>query len=122
MSISLIFVMDVKGNEFSNIDSDANPNMKTLSNPIFTHNEYSSQNESFTVLMNEPGSVHLSFTCSDGVTVLLLWSGVHAYFLPEHYPVEGSIPPLPDGGNILSNYISTLLMIISSARELIMKI
>jgi hypothetical protein len=46
-------------------------------------------------LLNEKGSVHLSFTKEEGACLLVLWSGSHANIRKEDYPPTGVLPTLP---------------------------
>jgi hypothetical protein len=47
-------------------------------------------------LVNEKGSVHLSFTKEEGACLLVLWSGSHANIRKEHYPPLGVLLELPE--------------------------
>jgi hypothetical protein len=55
-------------------------------------------------LINEIGSVHLSFTHLEGAVLFVLWSGAHANVPINQYPVPGTIPDLPESGSF--NYQS----------------
>lgn len=57
-------------------------------------------------LINEVGSMHLTYTQANGAELLLLWCGTHLYVPPEHYPPPGVLPPLPaDGKNIFKLFV-----------------
>mmetsp|Transcript_20634 Transcript_20634/g.19970 ORF Transcript_20634/g.19970 Transcript_20634/m.19970 type:complete len:270 (+) Transcript_20634:2237-3046(+) len=47
-------------------------------------------------LVNEKGSVHLSFTKEEEACLLVLWSGSHANIRKEHYPPPGVLLELPE--------------------------
>jgi hypothetical protein len=50
------------------------------------------------ILINEVGSVHLSFTREEGAVLMVLWSGGHANVPVDGYPAAGVIPNLPPEG------------------------
>lgn len=54
-------------------------------------------------LINEKGSVHLSYSGSKGCHLLLLWSGCHANVQKSGYPPRGVLPALPAGVESLHN-------------------
>ena len=47
------------------------------------------------VIINEVGSVHLSFTCSEGAELFVIWSGHHANVPIDMLPSPGVVPPFP---------------------------
>lgn len=75
--------------------------MNQVKNPKFIHRvtSASGSDSDNSYLINEPGSVHLSYTTDDGAILLLLWSGKHVYFHKDGQPEEGSIPALGDSGS-----------------------
>jgi hypothetical protein len=85
---------------------DTGPDMSQVSGPLFEYRcvcaedkiDISNNLKLDAFLLNEIGSVHLSFTRADPCLLLVLWSGSHAYVQESHYPPQGVIPMLPDDG------------------------
>ena len=97
------------------------PNMITMNTKTskFIHRvtraattEDSSLSDHYSFLVNELGSIHMSYTEDDGAVILAIWSGRHANVPLSEYPVEGVLPPLPNNGEHILYCYSYLLHII----------
>lgn len=51
------------------------------------------------IIVNETGSVHLSFTCDEGAELFVIWSGCHANVPLDKMPPLHVVPHLPPSGN-----------------------
>ena len=101
------------------------PNMTTMNTTTskFIHRvtraatEDSTQSDNNSFLVNELGSIHMSYTEDDGAVILAIWSGRHANVPVSEYPVEGVLPPLPNNGEHILycySYLLHILVIFSS--------
>ena len=57
------------------------------------------------VIINEVGSIHLSFTCSEGAELFVIWSGCHANIPMDMLPPESVVPKLPPEGFLIYTII-----------------
>lgn len=71
--------------------------MNNSNNSIRANEEEAHRYSPSRFLVNERGSVHLTYTLDDGAHLLVLWSGAHANIPPDRYPINAptalQLPP-----------------------------
>jgi len=92
---------DDEGPDLSSPAVSSTATNSSISLPLFVHQSVSAGG----FIVNNKGSIHLSFTKEDEETILLvLWSGKHALLPSEFQPQAGVLPALPDEVIPLSKY------------------
>ena len=96
--------------------SELNPSISSFVHQVFSSTDCilsssaaaKNLQSSGNIIVNETGSVHLSFACDEGAELFVIWSGRHTNVSPDKMPPPHILPDLPPTGN--SYYISLLLI------------
>jgi hypothetical protein len=99
------YSLSAEDNEGPDFSQDAGAPFESLTTSAATSGATSGADSGTTAsagfLINEKGSVHLSYTGNQGCHLLILWSGCHANVSQSKYPPRGVLPELPAGVELL---------------------